>query len=62
MENATGLSNHLINSKGKVDRKLKLTIKNIKKKNQKGTKSKFSLFFMDYWSLRRDRYRRCSLC
>ena len=26
MENATGLSNHLINSKGKVDRKLKLTI------------------------------------
>ena len=28
MENATGLSNHLINSKGKVDTKLKLTTKN----------------------------------
>ena len=33
-----------------------------KKEKSKGTKSKFSLFFMDYWSLRRDRYRRCSLC
>ena len=38
MENATGLSNHLINSKGKVDTKLKLTTKNIKKKNQKEQK------------------------
>ena len=33
-----------------------------KKEKSKGTKSKFSLFFMDYWSLRSDRYRRCSLC
>ena len=48
MENATGLSNHLINSKGKVDRKLKLTIKNIKKKNQKEQKasSHYSLWII----------------
>ena len=39
MENATGLSNHLVNSKGKVDTKLKLTTKNIKKKNQKEQKA-----------------------
>ena len=38
MENATGLSNHLINSKGKVDRKLKLTIKNIKRKIKRNKK------------------------
>ena len=31
MENATGLSNHLVNSKGKVDRKLKRKIKRNKK-------------------------------
>lgn len=41
MENATGLSNHLINSKGKVDTKLKLTTKNIKKKNQKEQKASY---------------------
>ena len=31
MSNATGLSNHLINSKGKVDKNLKLNKKNLKK-------------------------------
>lgn len=48
MENATGLSNHLINSKGKVDTKLKLTTKNIKKKNQKEQKasSHYSLWII----------------
>ena len=48
MENATGLSNHLINSKGKVDTKLKLTPKNIKKKNQKEQKasSHYSLWII----------------
>lgn len=30
MENATGLSNHLINAKGKVDKNLKLTSKNLR--------------------------------
>ncbi len=46
--NATGLSNHLINSKGKVDTKLKLTTKNIKKKNQKEQKasSHYSLWII----------------
>ena len=44
MENATGLSNHLINSKGKVDTKLKLTTKNIKKKNQKEQKASSHYF------------------
>ncbi|WP_370747882.1 heme-binding Shp domain-containing protein [Faecalibacillus intestinalis] len=48
MENATGLSNHLINSKGKVDTKLKLTTKNIKNKNQKEQKasSHYSLWII----------------
>ncbi|WP_200765010.1 heme-binding Shp domain-containing protein [Faecalibacillus intestinalis] len=48
MENATGLSNHLINSKGKVDTKLKLTTKNIKKRNQKEQKasSHYSLWII----------------
>ena len=46
MENATGLSNHLINSKGKVDKNLKLTIKNLKKnpKEEKTTKNYYPLF------------------
>ena len=38
------------------------TVKSDKAPHSKGTKSKFSLFFMDYWSLRSDRCRRCSLC
>lgn len=37
MENATGLSNHLINSKGKVDKDLKLTAHNLKKNEEKET-------------------------
>lgn len=46
MSNATGLSNHLINSKGKVDKNLKLTIKNLKKnpKEEKTTKNYYPLF------------------
>lgn len=46
MENATGLSNHLINSKGKVDKNLKLTTKNLKKniKEEKTTKNYYPLF------------------
>ena len=45
MENATGLSNHLINSKGKVDTKLKLTTKNINQKEQKAS-SHYSLWII----------------
>lgn len=46
MANATGLSNHLINSKGKVDKNLKLTTKNLKKniKEEKTTKNYYPLF------------------
>ena len=46
MFNATGLSNHLINSKGKVDKNLKLTTKNLKKniKEEKTTKNYYPLF------------------
>lgn len=46
MSNATGLSNHLINSKGKVDKNLKLTTKNLKKKTkeEKATKNYYPLF------------------
>ena len=46
MSNATGLSNHLINSKGKVDKNLKLTTKNLKKniKEEKITKNYYPLF------------------
>ena len=46
MSNATGLSNHLINSKGKVDKNLKLTTKNLKKntKEEKTTKNYYPLF------------------
>ena len=46
MSNATGLSNHLINSKGKVDKNLKLTTKNLKKntKEEKTTKNYHPLF------------------
>ena len=46
MSNATGLSNHLINSKEKVDKNLKLTIKNLKKnpKEEKTTKNYYPLF------------------
>ena len=46
MSNATGLSNHLINSKGKVDKNLKLTIKNLKKnpKEEKTAKNYYPLF------------------
>lgn len=46
MSNATGLSNHLINSKGEVDKNLKLTTKNLKKntKEEKTTKNYYSLF------------------
>ena len=46
MSNATGLSNHLINSKGKVDKNLKLTTKNLKKntKEEKTTKYYYPLF------------------
>ena len=40
MENATGLSNHLINSKGKVDKKLKLTVKNLKHTTKESTTKK----------------------
>ena len=40
MENATGLSNHIINSKGKVDKKLKLTVKNLKQTMKKSTTKK----------------------
>lgn len=40
MENATGLSNHIINSKGKVDKKLKLTVKNLKQTTKKSTTKK----------------------
>ena len=40
MENATGLSNHIINSKGKVDKKLKLTVKNLKQTMKKKKKKK----------------------
>lgn len=48
MENATGLSNHLINSKGKVDTKLKLTTKNIKRKIKRNKKasSHYSLWII----------------
>lgn len=46
MSNATGISNHLINSKGKVDKNLKLTIKNLKKnpKEEKTKKNYYPLF------------------
>ena len=40
MENATGLSNHLINSKGKADKKLKLTVKNLKQTTKESTTKK----------------------
>ena len=40
MENATGLSNHIINSKGKVDKKLKLTVKNLKHTTKESTTKK----------------------
>ena len=40
MENATGLSNHIINSKGKVDKKLKLTVKNLKQTAKESTTKK----------------------
>ena len=40
MENATGLSNHIINSKGKVDKKLKLTVKNLKQTTKESTTKK----------------------
>ena len=40
MENTTGLSNHIINSKGKVDKKLKLTVKNLKQTTKKSTTKK----------------------
>ena len=40
MENATGLSNHIIKSKGKVDKKLKLTVKNLKQTMKKSTTKK----------------------
>lgn len=40
MENATGLSNHIINSKGKVDKKLKLTVKNLKLTAKESTTKK----------------------
>ena len=40
MENATGLSNYLINSKGKVDKKLKLTVKNLKQTTKESTTKK----------------------
>ena len=42
MENATGLSNHIINSKGKVDKKLKLTVKNLKQTMKKSTTKKYN--------------------
>lgn len=46
MSNATGLSNHLINSKGKVDKNLKLNKKNLKKytEEKKTTKNYYPLF------------------
>ena len=46
MSNAIGLSNHLINSKGKVDKNLKLTTNNLKKntKEEKTTKNYYPLF------------------
>ena len=46
MSNATGISNRLINSKGKVDKNLKLTIKNLKKnpKEEKTKKNYYPLF------------------
>ena len=40
MENATGLSNHIINSKEKVDKKLKLTVKNLKQTTKESTTKK----------------------
>ena len=40
MENATGLSNHIINSKGKVDKKLELTVKNLKQTTKESTTKK----------------------
>ena len=40
MENTTGLSNHIINSKGKVDKKLKLTVKNLKHTTKESTTKK----------------------
>ena len=39
-ETATGLSNHIINSKGKVDKKLKLTVKNLKQTTKESTTKK----------------------
>lgn len=46
MSHATGLSNHLINSKGKVDKNLKLNKKNLKKhtEEKKTTKNYYPLF------------------
>ena len=46
MSNATGLSNHLINYKGKVDKNLKLNKKNLKKhtEEKKTTKNYYPLF------------------
>ena len=40
MENATGLSNHIINSKGKIDKKLKLTVKSLKQTTKESTTKK----------------------
>lgn len=46
MENATGLSNHIINSKGKVDKKLKLTVKNLKQTAKESTTKKDNTLFI----------------
>ena len=59
MSNATGLSNHLINSKGKVDKNLKLNKKNLKKHTEEKKTTKLSIVYK-YWYC--DYFRRNHLC